>query len=69
MKMLATKMAIATSVALAALLSSGAADARKYRAAPKPYDARQSWPSGSRFTPEQQRIIDSITENDWRNGK
>jgi hypothetical protein len=75
MKMLAPKIALATAVALAALLATEAAYAQKhhagqrYRAAPKPYDYPRYNPWGSRFTPEEQRIIDTITENDWRNGK
>jgi hypothetical protein len=67
--MLATKMALATSVGLAALFSTEAACAQKYRTAPKSYDAVQSRPRDSRFTVEEQRIIDAITENGWRNGK
>ena len=80
MKTLTPKIALAISVALAALLAAEAAyaqryDARqryhaeqRYRAAPRA-SAPSYQPWGSRFTPEEQRIIDSITENDWRNGK
>jgi hypothetical protein len=61
MKILATKMALTTSVALAAPFSTEAAYARRYRAAPKSYDAVHSRPRDSRFTGEEQRIIDAIT--------
>ena len=79
--MLAPKIALAISVALAALLAAEAAHAQRsqagqryhagqrYRATPAPYDAPGYRPGGSRFTPEEQRIIDSITANDWHNGK
>jgi hypothetical protein len=75
MKMLAAKMALATLVALAALFSIEAAYAQRYRSAPKSYAAPKSYgpvhdrPRDSRFTVEEQRIIDTITENGWRNGK
>jgi hypothetical protein len=72
MKMLGDKMGLAAAVALAALFFAEAAHAQKNRAAPnapKRYDAVQSRPTGSRFTPEEQRIIDQITANDWRNGR
>jgi hypothetical protein len=54
---------------LVALLSADTASAQKYRPAPKPYDAERSRPQGQRFTPEEQRIIDQITRNDWNNGR
>jgi hypothetical protein len=69
MKMLATKIVLAASVALPALFSTEAASAQRYRAAPKSYDAGYSRPSDGRFSPEEQRIIDQITANGWRNGK
>jgi hypothetical protein len=69
MTMLANKMGLAAAVALATLFVAEAAHAQKSRDARKPYDAGQSRPSGSRFTPEEQRIIDQITANDWRNGR
>jgi hypothetical protein len=77
----AAKMALATAVALAALSSTDAAHAQRYRAAPnwqgapgsystsRPYDPARDRLRDSRFTPEEQRIIDSITRNDERNGK
>jgi hypothetical protein len=55
-------------VALAALYSTEAS-AQKYRAAPKSYDSGYSRPTDGRFSPEEQRIIDQITANGWRNGK
>jgi hypothetical protein len=78
MKMLATKTALA--VTLAALLFTEAAHAQRHRAAPRSDPARSyaapgsygggySGAGGSRFTPEEQRIIDSITANDWKSGK
>jgi hypothetical protein len=54
---------------LVALLSAQAALAQKYRPAPRSYDADQSRARGQRFTAEEQRIIDQITENGWRNGR
>jgi hypothetical protein len=75
MNMLATRMALATLVALAALFSIEAAYAQRYRTAPKSYAAPKSYdpvrdrPRDSRFTVEEQRIIDAITENGWRNGR
>ncbi len=68
-EMLARKMALATSVGLAVLFLAEAAYAQRNRPAPRSYDAAQSRPMGSRFTPEEQRIIDQITENGWRNGR
>jgi hypothetical protein len=67
--MLATKMVLAISVGLAVLFLAEAAYAQRNRPAPKSYDAAQTRPGGSRFTPEEQRIIDQITENGWRNGR
>jgi len=58
-------------VVLAALFSTEAV-AQKYRAPRKSYDSGYSGYSGStggRFSPEEQRIIDQITANGWRNGK
>jgi hypothetical protein len=55
-------------VALAALFSTEAV-AQKYRAPPKSYDSGYSSSTGGRFSPEEQRIIDQITANGWRNGK
>jgi len=70
MRTRATKMTLATSLALAALFSTEAAQAQKYRAAPKSYDAAPSRPRDySRFTAEEQRIIDRITRTDERAGK
>jgi hypothetical protein len=54
---------------LVAPCSAETASAQKNRQAPKSYDADRSRPSGQRFTPEEQRIIDQITANDWRNGR
>jgi hypothetical protein len=54
---------------LVALLSAETASAQKYRQAPKSYDADRSRAGGQRFTPEEQRTIDYITANGWRNGK
>jgi hypothetical protein len=67
--MLATKMAVAISVAMAALLLADAAYAQRNRPPPRSYDAAQSRSTYSRFTPEEQKIIDQITENGWRNGR
>ncbi len=67
--MLAAKTALAASVALAALSFTEGASAQKYRAAPRSYDAGYSRPTDGRFSPEEQRIIDQITANGWRNGK
>jgi hypothetical protein len=69
--MLATKMVLAISVGLVVLFLAEAAYAQRNRPAPKSYsyDAVQTKPGGSRFTPEEQRIIDQITENGWRNGR
>lgn len=70
MKMFATKMALATSVALAALISTEAAYARRYHEAPRSYNAvHHSRVTDHRSTNEDQRIIDAITRNDWSNGK
>jgi hypothetical protein len=70
MKMLATKMALATSVVLAPLFATEAAYAQRYHAAPQSYDAGdQSRPGGARFTPEEQRIIDQITRTDESAGQ
>jgi hypothetical protein len=68
-KVLAATMVLATSVAFAALFSTEAVSAQRYRAPPRSYDAAQSRPGGSRFTPEEQRIIDAITANGWNNGR
>jgi len=71
MKMPAIKMAIAASVALVPLLSAGVANAQRYHASPRSYDAApRSYDSNRdpRFTPEEQRIIDSITRNDASTG-
>ena len=70
MKMLATKMALATSVALAPLFSTEAAYAQRYHAAPRSYDAvDHSRVRDHRFTDEEQRIIDAITRNDQSAGQ
>ena len=69
MKMLATRTALAITAAIAVLWSTSAADAQRYRPKPRSYDAYQQRPGNSRFTPEEQRIIDQITANDWRNGR
>jgi hypothetical protein len=57
----------AATLSLVALAS--AETAQRYRQAPKSYDADRSRSGGQRFTPEEQRIIDQITANGWRNGK
>jgi len=70
MKIFAHKLALATAVALAAVLAAEAAYAQRNRAPSKRYETQQPWSGGgSRFTPEEQRIIDQITANDWRNGR
>jgi len=69
MKIFAHKLKLATAVALAAVLAAEAAYAQRNRAPPRRYEAQQPWSGGSRFTPEEQRIIDQITANDWRNGR
>jgi hypothetical protein len=56
-------------VVLAALFSSEAVAQKKYRAPPKSYDSGYSRSTDGRFSPEEQRIIDQITANGWRNGK
>jgi hypothetical protein len=65
----ATKTVLAISVGLAVLFLAEAAYAQRNRPAPKSYDAGQSRYGSSRFTPEEQRIIDQITDNGWRNGR
>jgi hypothetical protein len=68
-KFIALLGSAAATLALVALASAETASAQKYRQAPKSYDADRSGPGGQRFTPEEQRIIDQITANGWRNGK
>jgi hypothetical protein len=68
-KFIALLGSAAATLALVALASAETASAQKYRQAPKSYDADRSRPGGQRFTPEEQRIIDQITANGWRNGK
>ena len=70
MKMLATKMALATSVVLAPLFATEAAYAQRYHAAPQSYDAGDhSRVRDHRFTDEDQRIIDQITRTDESAGQ
>ena len=70
MKMLATKMALVASVALATLFATEAAYAQRYHAAPQSYDAvDQSRVRDYRSTNHDQQIIDEITRNDWNAGK
>jgi len=64
----ARKVTFATAVAVATLFSAQAF-AQKYRAPPKSYDSGYYGSTGGRFSPEEQRIIDQITANGWRNGK
>jgi hypothetical protein len=66
-----------------AVLSTQAAHARRYRTAPNPYATPQytapgyaarrpsapAYGGNGRFTPEEQRIIDSITNNNWTLGR
>jgi uncharacterized membrane protein len=54
---------------LVALFFAEVASAQKYRPAPRSYDADRSRAAGQRFTDEEQRIIDTITANGWRNGR
>ena len=54
---------------LVAQFSTEAASAQRKRPAPKSYNAVDPRAGGRRFTDEEQRIIDSITANGWRNGK
>jgi hypothetical protein len=74
MNRLVAKTALATVVALAAQLVVEAANAQDYRGQRRPaatqrsYDAARDRPSGSRFTPEEQKIIDGITARGWKNG-
>jgi hypothetical protein len=75
MNVLAATTALAASLVLTALLYADGAQAQKYRAAPKPYAAPNSYdsihelPRDPRFTDQEQRIIDRITRADERNGK
>ncbi len=69
MKMLAAKVALVTSVALATLLATEAAYAQRYDAAPQSYDAvDHSRVRDYNFKSDQQ-IIDEITRNDWNAGR
>jgi hypothetical protein len=74
MKMLIAKMTLAISVGLAVQLATVAAHAQDYRGERRPYATQKSYdpardrPGGSRFTPEEQKIIDGITARGWRNG-
>ena len=69
MKMLATKVAIVTSMALATLLATESAYAQRHDAAPQAYDSvDHSRVRGHNFKSDQQ-IIDEITRNDWNAGR
>jgi hypothetical protein len=67
MKMPITKMTLLAAIAVAPLLTAGAAHAQRYREAPG-YGAQQyrGWNGRS---PEDQRIIDAITRADESAGK
>ena len=69
MKMLATKMALVTSVALATLLATEAAYAQRYNAAPRSYDAVDHSRVRDHHFRSDQQIIDEITRNDWNAGR
>jgi hypothetical protein len=78
MKTLVARMALATAAALVAQLAVEAANAQSYgdyrdyrsqrrpQATQRSYDSSRDRPSGSRFTPEEQKIIDQITERGWQ---
>jgi len=68
-KLIALLGGAAATLPLVTLASAETASAQRYRQAPKSYDADRSRPGGQRFTPEEQRIIDQITANGWRNGR
>jgi Spy/CpxP family protein refolding chaperone len=60
MKMLTAKMALATTVAMATLLSADAALAQRHYAAPR---SNYSW-GNQTFSNHDQQIIDQITRTD-----
>jgi hypothetical protein len=68
MKMLAIKIALVTSVALAPLLATEAAYAQSFNPGSQSYDADQSRTRGHNYRSDQ-RTIDEITNNDWNAGR
>jgi hypothetical protein len=71
MRVVAITTALAASVALAPLLFAEAAHAQRARTAPRSYSTPRPYESirDPRFTEEEQRTIDQITRNGWRNGQ
>jgi hypothetical protein len=69
MKMLATKMAVVTSVALATLLAAEAAHAQRYEGSRSYNAVEQSagWNRG--YSNHDQQVIDEITRTDEDAGK
>ena len=73
MKMLATKIALVTSVALATLLATEGAYAQSFNPGSQSFDADQYRADqyrvrGHNYRSDQQ-TIDAITNNDWNAGK
>lgn len=68
MKMLAIKIALVTSVALAPLLATEAAYAQSFNPGSQSYDADQYRTRGHNYRSDQ-RTIDEITNNDWNAGR
>jgi hypothetical protein len=69
MKTLATKMALATAVALATLLSAEAALAQPRHAVHRSnHSVERPWGGYQTFSAHDQQIIDQITRNDRSSG-
>jgi hypothetical protein len=68
MKMLATKIALVTTVALATLLATEATYAQSFNPGSQSYDADRATVRDHRYTNDQ-RTIDEITNNDWNAGR
>ena len=68
MKMLVTRMVLMTAMAVAPLVTAGAAYAQRYHQAPG-YGASQYYRGGDYRSPQDQRTIDEITRNDESAGK
>jgi hypothetical protein len=68
MKMLAIKIALVTSVALAPLLATEVAYAQSFNPGSQSYDADRSTVRGHNYRNDQ-RTIDEITNNDWNAGR
>jgi hypothetical protein len=67
MKMLATKIALVTSLALATLLATEGAYAQSFNPGSQSFDADQYRVRGHQS--RDQQVIDEITNNDWNAGK